>query len=39
MAKNEFYENEGNSNYGLERIKQKIFELRGQRVMLSHHNL
>ena len=35
MAKNEFYENEGNPNDGLEAIKQKILELRGLRVMLD----
>lgn len=35
MAKNEFYENESNSVDGLESIKQKIFELRGLRVMLD----
>ena len=39
MAKNGFYENEGNPNDGLEAIKQKIIELRGLRVMLSRHNL
>lgn len=32
MAKNGFYENEGNPNDGLEAIKQKIIELR---VMLD----
>ena len=35
MAKNGFYENEGNPNDGLEAIKQKIIELRGLRVMLD----
>ena len=35
MANNEFYENECNPNDGLEAIKQKIFELRGLRVMLD----
>lgn len=36
MAKEEFYENDVNSNDGLELIKQKIFELRGLRVMLDY---
>ena len=35
MAKKEFYENDENCNDGLEAIKQKIFELRGLRVMLD----
>ncbi|MBO2523270.1 MAG: DNA-binding protein [Bacteroidetes bacterium] len=35
MAKDEFYKNDVNSNDGLELIKQKIFELRGLRVMLD----
>jgi ORF6N domain. len=36
MAKEEFYENDVNSNDGLELIKHKIFELRGLRVMLDY---
>ena len=35
MAKDEFYKNDVNSNDGLELIKQKIFELRGLRIMLD----